>query len=77
MRTPTEDEAELLHHRVNKYWEDFSALVNTTLEQVPEDLRAELAMRLQEKSSVYGRADAKYPGEWPPGHLSWADFLGY
>lgn len=56
----TEEEEDLIHEVQDNYWVDFSKLVGSTLSKVPEHLRDDLLMRLQEKSSVYGSAYDKY-----------------
>ena len=47
-------DADLLFEVTEKYWLDFSKLVGETLSKVAPDLRDELLMRIQEKSSCYG-----------------------
>ena len=47
-------DADLLFEVTEKYWLDFSKLVGETLSKVAPDLRDELLMRIQEKSSYYG-----------------------
>ena len=51
----TEEELELLFDLKNRYWHEFSKLVNRTLSDAPAHLRIDLADMLQESSSVYGR----------------------
>ena len=55
MSLPTETEAELLHHIIEEFWKDFSKLANETINRAPLHLRSELEMRLNEKTSIYGR----------------------
>jgi hypothetical protein len=50
----TEDEDDLLHDLKDRYWKDFSKLVSAYLSAAPEHLRDNLAMMMQESSSVYG-----------------------
>jgi hypothetical protein len=52
-----ETESDLLFEVTNQYYLDFSRLVNQTLLKVPEHLRSNLEMMLQEQSSVFGRYD--------------------
>jgi hypothetical protein len=56
----TEDEGELCHRLGNEYWRKFGQLIAEHLKQVPEHLREELKMQLQEKSSVYGSCYDEY-----------------
>lgn len=50
----SEEEEELVFETYDQYWLDFSKLVRDTLKKVPEHLRGDLMVHLQEKSSVYG-----------------------
>ena len=51
----TEEAADLLHEIKNRYYRNFSILVNETLREAPEHLRSVLEVMLQESSSVYIR----------------------
>jgi hypothetical protein len=55
--TPEELDSDLLHVLSCKFYLQFSRLVNQTLAKAPQRLRDDLAERLQEKASVYGRLD--------------------
>lgn len=55
--TPEELDSDLIHVLSSKFYLQFSRLVNQTLDKAPERLRDDLAERLQEKASVYGRLD--------------------
>ena len=56
----TEDEGILCHRASNEYWEKLSKLIGETLSQVPENVRDDLMMQLQDRSSVYGSDYKKY-----------------
>jgi hypothetical protein len=55
-----EADGELLHRVSQEYWQKFGQLIADHLKQVPEHLREDLKMQLQEKSSVYGSCYDKY-----------------
>ena len=55
--TPEELDSDLLHVLSSKFYLQFSRLINQTLNRAPERLRDDLAERLQERASVYGRLD--------------------
>ena len=50
----TEKESELLWEVTNQFWHDFSRLCGETVSKVPEHLRDDLLMHMQEHASVYG-----------------------
>lgn len=61
----TTEEWDLIHDLVNKYYTEHSKLVNSILDELPEDSRAdlqgELLMLMNERNSVYGRdTEAKH-----------------
>lgn len=55
----TEDEHIMLSELCNDYWHDFSKLVNTYLNKVPNHLKCNLELMLQDHSSVYSRETSR------------------